>query len=122
MEIAGALVCTKSLVGGFDKIFEDILSSIHSIYSVIGWVTPFSLWAIEISLQLDLVVWERYQITKNLLFGDSKSEKLVFKWVGVKMAQLFQIECWKIISLLKYYSIFNMVDEYQHYVRHAEVH
>ena len=43
MEIAGALVCTKSLVGGFDKIFEDILSSIHSIYSVIGWVTPFSL-------------------------------------------------------------------------------
>ena len=38
------------------------------------------------------------------------------------MAQLFQIECRKIIPLLKYHSIFDMVDEHPHYVRPAEVH
>ena len=36
MESAGALACTKYLVGRF----EDILSC---IYSVTGWVTPFPL-------------------------------------------------------------------------------
>ena len=39
MESVWALTCTKYLVGGFDKIFEDNLSS---IYSVMDLATSFS--------------------------------------------------------------------------------
>ena len=42
MESAWALACTKYLVGGFDKIFEDNLSS---IYSVMDLATSFSFWS-----------------------------------------------------------------------------
>ena len=96
------------------RVWQDIwrypISYPVSILWWAGWPPPL-IWSMEISLQWNLVVWERCQMTKNLLFGDSQSEKLVFEWVGAKMAQLFQIQCWKVIPLLKYYPIFNTVDE-----------
>ena len=44
MESVWALTCTKYLVGGFDKIFEDNLSSIYSVMDLATFFLFLEQW------------------------------------------------------------------------------